>query len=135
MKVIADTNVLLRITTRDDPGQAHVAEDALKQATLVAITLPAVCELAWVLKRGYKQTSEQIARVIGGLLAISVVRIDRAPVEAGLAMLEAGGDFADGVIAYEGQRLGGETLLTFDRKAAALMIASGRAVTLLSARG
>ncbi len=50
-------------------------------------------------------------------------------------MLEAGGDFADGVIAYEGQRLGGETLLTFDRKAAALMIASGRAVTLLSARG
>jgi hypothetical protein len=30
------------------------------------------------------------------------VSMDRPAVEAGLAVLEAGGDFADGVIAHEG---------------------------------
>ncbi len=32
-------------------------------------------------------------------------------------MLEDGGDFADGVIAFEGRRLGGETFVSFDRLA------------------
>ncbi len=32
--------------------------------------------------------------------------------------VDAGGDFADGVIAYEGRWLGGETFVSFDRKAA-----------------
>jgi len=134
LKVIADTNVLLRIIIRDDLHQAGVAEDALRQATLIAISLPTVCELAWVLKRGYRQTSAQIASVISSLLDIRTVRIDHAPVAAGLAMLEAGGDFADGVIAYEGRKIGGEILLTFDKKAAALMVQSGKAVKLLSSR-
>jgi hypothetical protein len=33
------------------------------------------------------------------------VIVNRPAVEAGLALLEAGGDFADGVIVYEGSRL------------------------------
>jgi hypothetical protein len=32
-------------------------------------------------------------------------------------MLDAGGDFADGVIAYEGKWLGAETFVSFDKKA------------------
>jgi len=36
--------------------------------------------------------------------------------EAGLAILEAGGDFADGIMAYEGNWLGGETLFRLIRK-------------------
>jgi hypothetical protein len=32
-------------------------------------------------------------------------------------MLAAGGDFADGVITYEGRRLGGAVLASFDRRA------------------
>ena len=42
---------------------------------------------------------------------------NRPAVDAGLALLEAGGDFADGVIAYEGAWLGGETFVSFDKAA------------------
>ena len=41
-------------------------------------------------------------------------------------MLEAGGDFADGVIAFEGQWLGGETFVSFDKQAVALLQAQGQ---------
>ena len=54
-------------------------------------------------------------------------------VEAGLAMLEAGGDFADGVIAFEGKLLGAETLLTFDKQAARLIKSQGGSAHLLTA--
>lgn len=40
MKVIADTNVLLRITVRDDPPQEVAATAALRDAELISITLP-----------------------------------------------------------------------------------------------
>lgn len=42
--------------------------------------------------------------------------MNRSAVEAGLAVLEAGGDFADGIIAYEGNWLGGETFVSFDKR-------------------
>ena len=38
-------------------------------------------------------------------------------VNAGLRMLKSGGDFADGVIAYEGQWLGAGEFVSFDRSA------------------
>jgi len=44
-----------------------------------------------------------------------------------LAMLEAGGDFAVGVIAYECRGLGAETFVSFDTLAVALMTAQGDA--------
>ena len=46
-------------------------------------------------------------------------------------MLDAGGDFADGVIAYEGQWLGAETFVSFDRKAVEMLKAQGVAARLL----
>jgi hypothetical protein len=40
-------------------------------------------------------------------------------------MMASGGDFAGGVIALQGRRLGGQTFSTFHKKAAALIKASG----------
>jgi len=60
------------------------------------------------------------------------VVVNRPAAEAGLALLEAGGDFADGVIAYEGNWLGAETLVSFDKKAVKLMKAQGESARLLS---
>lgn len=40
-------------------------------------------------------------------------------------MLKAGGHFADGVIAHEGRRLGGEIFVSFDRAAVELLAARG----------
>jgi predicted nucleic-acid-binding protein len=42
-----------------------------------------------------------------------------------------GGDFADGVIAYEGAWLGGETFVSFDRIAVAAVAKQGRKARLL----
>jgi predicted nucleic-acid-binding protein len=60
------------------------------------------------------------------------VVVNRPAVEAGLKLLEAGGDFADGVITYEGHWLGAETFVSFDRKAVRLMSAQGMSARLLS---
>lgn len=51
--------------------------------------------------------------------------------ELGLAVLEAGGDFADGAIAFEGSWLGARRFVSFDREAVALLSAQGHAAQLL----
>ena len=48
-----------------------------------------------------------------------------------MSLLEAGGDFADGVIAYEGNWLGAETFVSFDKKAVALLGTLGQSARLL----
>jgi predicted nucleic-acid-binding protein len=42
-------------------------------------------------------------------------------------MLDAGGDFADGVIAHHGHLLGGDTFVSFDRRAVDLLASQGKA--------
>jgi predicted nucleic-acid-binding protein len=125
VRITADTNILVRGAVLDDPAQAALAADLLRGAEIVAVTLPALCEFAWVLARGYRWTASEILGFIKALVSSPSVRIDRAAVEAGLAMLKAGGDFADGVIAFDGRRLGGEIFVSFDRKAVALVAAHG----------
>jgi predicted nucleic-acid-binding protein len=60
------------------------------------------------------------------------VVVNRPAVEAGLAVLRAGGDFADGLIAYEGEWLGGETFVSFDKKAVAVIAKQGQQTRLLT---
>jgi bifunctional DNA-binding transcriptional regulator/antitoxin component of YhaV-PrlF toxin-antitoxin module len=49
-----------------------------------------------------------------------------------LAVLDDGGDFADGVIAFEGQWLGGEAFRSFDSKAVAALEKRGQAARVLT---
>jgi len=132
MKITADTNVLVRLFTADDPEQASVAADILEQADIVAVSLQSLCELVWVLDRAYKTARSDIAAAIRQLLATRNLVVNRPAVDAGLAMLEAGGDFADGVIAYDGSFLGGETFVSFDKKAVRILMEQGRSAQLLS---
>jgi predicted nucleic-acid-binding protein len=130
VRITADTNVLLRAAVRDDPVQARIAADALARAEVVAVPLPVLCEFVWVLRR-YGRSAGEIAASIRDLADSATVRLDRPAVEAGLAMLEAGGDFADGVIAFDGRRLGGTIFATFDRQAVELLAATGAETRLL----
>jgi len=66
------------------------------------------------------------------LLAAGNVVANRPAVEAGLAVLKAGGDFADGLIVYEGRWLGGDTFVSFDKKAVSLIAKQGQQARLLS---
>lgn len=83
MKIAVDTNVLVR-------------------------AIPVLCELVWVLSRGYGNSPGEIAATIRRLIDSANVVVDRPAAEAGLDLLEAGGDFADGAIAYEGSWLGAQ---------------------------
>jgi predicted nucleic-acid-binding protein len=131
VKIIADTNVLLRVIVADDASQSEAALAALEQADLVAVSLHALCELVWVLLRSYDVSRADIAVAIRQLVNTQNIVLNRPAVEVGLSVLDAGGDFADGVIAFEGQWLGGETFVSFDQKAVALLTAQGRPTLLL----
>lgn len=132
MRIIADTNILVRVLTRDHAQQSKTAEARLAKAEVVALPVSALCELVWVLTQGYKIPAPEIAAAIRRLTDGANVVVNRPAVEAGLAMLEAGGDFADGVIAYEGRWLGADTFVSFDRKAVRLIEKQGAAAELLS---
>lgn len=127
MKISVDTNVLLRAVVQDEAAQAKIAVKMLTEATLIAIALPCLCEFVWVLRKVYAFQAEDIVLAIRALLATANVEMNRPAVEAGLRTLEAGGDFADGAIAYEGQSLGGDTFVSFDKKAVSLITAQGLA--------
>ena len=131
MKVAVDTNVLVRAVVRDDPAQAAIAATVLTDAELIAVALPCLCEFVWVLLRVYGFQQVDAANAIRALLAAANVEVNRPAVEAGLLVLDKGGYFADGVIAYEGNWLGGETFVSFDKKAVALLAAQGQATRLL----
>lgn len=131
MKIIADTNILLRALLDDDAVQSPASRRALKSADQVVISRHAFCEMVWVLRQGYRMPAAQIMQAIVGYLEAGNVVTDDAAVQAGLDAMRAGADFADGVIAYEGRWLGGETFVSFDKRAVAALEKQGQRVKLL----
>lgn len=134
MKLTPDTNVLLRLVVDDDEAQARAALDLMERASQVAISLHTLCELVWVLRSRYAMPRAEIATAIRGLIQADNVVANRPGVEAGLALLEAGGDFADGVIAFEGRWLGSEAFVSFDKRAVKLLGEQGIAALLLTSQ-
>lgn len=131
MKITADTNVLLRIIIPDDEGQQELAFEAMKSAESIVIGTHALCELAWVMKSRYGSARPDIAMAIRSLMNTRNIVMNLPAVEAGLRVLDRGGDFADGVIDFEGKWLGGETFVSFDRKAVKLLQEQGSEAVLL----
>jgi predicted nucleic-acid-binding protein len=132
MKITADTNVLIRAAVQDDVHQARRAAKVLEEADLVAVPVPVLCEFVWVLRRGYKKSVPDISDAIHRLMNGVNVVMNRPAVEAGLSVLNAGGDFADGIIAYEGDWLGAEEFVSFDSKAISILQSQGTRARLLS---
>ena len=131
MKITVDTNVLVRAVVRDDKAQGEAAARVLRSANLVAVAISSLCELVWVLRRRYGFSTAEVAGAIRALTAADNVETDRPAVAAGLTILDAGGDFADGAIAYEGRWLGAETFVSFDKKAVEMLRGQGVGARLL----
>ena len=132
MKISVDTNVLARAVLNDDPAQSRAARKLLKEASLIAVPLPCLCELVWVLRQGAKLGKDDVVTAVRSLMNAGNVVVNRPAAELGLAVLDAGGDFADGAIAYEGAWLGGETFVSFDEKAVTVLSRQGEAARVLS---
>jgi predicted nucleic-acid-binding protein len=131
MKAVVDTNILIRAVVQDDKKQAEAAARLLRNAEVVAVSLACLCEFVWVLRRVYNFGREEIFAAVDALLQARNVVVNRPAAEAGLAILRAGGDFADGVIDWEGRWLGGETFVSFDKKAVSLIADQGQPTRLL----
>jgi predicted nucleic-acid-binding protein len=88
--------------------------------------------VVWVLAQGYKIRHDEISKTLRRLIDSDNVVVDRPAVEAGLAMLDAGGDFADGIIAFEGRTMGAQAFMSFDKQAVKLLKEQGIEACLLT---
>lgn len=132
MKIVADTNILLRAAALDDPRQTRPAANLLRSAELLAVPVAALCEFVWVMRQGYKRPAAEVAHSIRSLIESENVVINQPAVDAGLEILDKGGDFADGAIDYEGRWLGAEEFVSFDKQAVSLLRSQGRKARLLA---
>lgn len=125
MKVTADATVLLRLLVADDEAQALRVQKLFENAELVAVGTQALAEVVRVLRGTYGVAPEDIVAAIRALTSTDGVVANRAAVDAGLAALEAGGDFADGVVAYEGAWLGSENFVSFHEGTVSVLAEQG----------
>ncbi len=119
-----DTNVLVRYVVRDDPGQTAAAtrlvESECTPDSPGIVTLVVLCELVWVLERGYRYDRGEIAGVLRRLLGAQEIRVERSDLawQALNGYEDGAAGFADVVIGLCGREEGAESTWTFDRKAA-----------------
>ena len=119
-----DTNVVLRLLLNDDPEQRLYVVKAIQQtrrlAITVTITLAVVLEMEWVLRSIAKMTKPQVLSFFDLLLEAHDIEIDNEKVlEQALHLYaNAACDFAECLFLAQYQRMGCQTMLTFDAKAA-----------------
>jgi predicted nucleic-acid-binding protein len=121
-----DANILIRYLTLDDPVQsaraAAIMEEELSETELGFVSIVAIVETAWVLRRPYGFSDGEVASHIESLLRAEslVVERERDVYDAMLALRDGRGEFADCLIGSSGRRAGCTHTLTFDRKASRL---------------
>ena len=119
-----DTNVLVRYIVRDDEADARAATRLIEGECSTEdpgfVGLVVLCEIAWVLDRGYGYGRSQVANVIRGILLAQELDVENRDLAwMALRQFEAQkADFADYVIALVARHGGASTTMTFDRRAA-----------------
>lgn len=119
-----DTNVLVRYIVRDDVRQAAMAtrlieaECTMEQPGHVALVV--LCELVWVLERGYGYARSAIADVLRRILAADDLCVESSELAWRALNLYGGGkaDFADYVIGLCNRAQSAKITYTFDRRTA-----------------
>ena len=119
--VSVDTNILIRIITRDDAEQAKRAEAFIKKGAWVSHLV--LAETVWVLGRGYGRTIRQLVETIEVLLEHEHLRLEGANVvEDALTAFKKRPaiGFSDYLIFEIARKAGHTPLGTFDRNLAKL---------------
>ena len=130
---IVDSNVVLRFLLADDDNQSPIAQSYFMDKSNQLIISPVVfCEVVWVMKKRSKIPNAKIAFLLKSLVANERVIYERASFEVGIKFVENGGDFADGVIAYQSVQHDNAKLVTFDKKAQQVAEKLGVAVVTLT---
>jgi predicted nucleic-acid-binding protein len=121
--IALDTNVLVRYIVQDDPAQAAAAakliesECSSEEPGLVSsVTL---CELVWVLSRGYRASRERIGAVLRTLLCAEELQAEDPDLAwRALGLFQEGSaDFADYLAGASNRARGATATYTFDKTA------------------
>jgi len=114
-----DTNVLVRLITRDEPGQLAAAESFVSTGAWVSVL--ALAEATWVLSAVYGVQSKALATAVEMLLNHqSLVLQDADVIAAALDLFRANPSvgFSDCLKVQIASKAGHEPLGTFDRRLA-----------------
>ena len=114
--IAIDTNILVRIFVADDEIQHQKAIALIEQAAKFFVPTTVFIETVWVLMSRYELSKADVYAVLCDFIENSdklLLKYDE--VRAGLALLEIGGDFADGINQYLGKVGGGEIFVSFDK--------------------
>ncbi len=121
--IAVDTNVLVRYITNDDEEQSMLASKLLDnyvgQEKSVFINNIVLCELIWVLAKGYKYRKEQVIKTLKLLLASIEFEFESHEL-AFLATIEyetAEADFSDILISLINHNTGCTATYSFDQNA------------------
>jgi predicted nucleic-acid-binding protein len=111
-----DTNVLVRLLARDEPGQARAAEEFTASGAWVSHLV--LAESIWVLDSVYERAAEQIATAVDMLLSHKNLTLQEPEVVS--AALEAyrrhpALGFSDCLVLEIARKAGHLPLGTFDR--------------------
>ncbi len=116
----------------DDERQKRARAAELAAAELVAIALPSLCELVWVLSHGMKSRSINLPTLSGASPMSANVGKPSSCRSRACCAGGCGGDFADGIIAYDGQAgWAAKTFVSFDEKAVKRLFVQNKAARLL----
>jgi len=116
--LVADTNVLLRALIDDPsaPQQCLIASEWLGRQTAVHIPQLVQAELVWAINASKAASRANLAVLLRALLGHPAIHLQHPDAYlAALDHVDAGGDFGDGIIAFETQRVQAH-VVTFDRK-------------------
>ena len=112
--VAVDTNVVVRLLTEDDPGQAKRASSLFERETIL-VPMTVLLEAEWVLRRLYGLDVIRIIDALAALIALPNVRCEHlGTVTTALDWARAGLDFADALHLAGGRAA--ERFVTFDAK-------------------
>jgi predicted nucleic-acid-binding protein len=110
--LVADTNIMVRLITLDDPAQVTAAKKAIGQES-VWIGITVLLELVWVLGSIHQYRRTHLHSVLSDLLETPTFIVeDETAVAQALAWFLQGGDFADAL--HLARSKGKGVFLTFD---------------------
>lgn len=117
-----DTNVLVRLVTRDDAEQFRRVREFLEarfaEADPVLVNVIVLCETVWVLHSSYGIVRREIAAALDQILGVTGLVIeDRDQVTAAVDAYRRGpGDFADYLLGERNRAAGCVSTATLDRR-------------------
>ena len=111
-RIVADTNVLVRLLIRDDVEQWEIANRLFQERGFLLLTT-VVLETEWVLRSRYRLGPELVCELLEDMMKLGNVEFqERERVRRALTAHRRGMDFADAL--HVGAISSDQTLVTFD---------------------